>query len=172
MIGFDETTVAYDSAKARLGERGKLDFVFPDRAPQEAMKLNLPEALVVSPDDDIHRRLTEILGSCGFASVLACTVAECRRALVQHDVCLVLCVERLADGNYQAIVEFVKKFDPNVPVIVVSRTGDWPEYLNAMCAGASDYLLYPPIPGELRRGIRNAFLQRQHRQNAQDVEFL
>src|SRR2546425_312099 len=140
MIRFDEASVAYDAAKARSGECGKLDFVFPDDAPHEAMMLNLPEALVVSPDDEIHRKLTEILGHCGFASVLASTVAESKRALAQHDVSLVLCVEHLADGNYQAVVEFVKKFDSNVPVIVVSRTGDWPDYLRAICVGVFDYL--------------------------------
>ena len=165
MIRVDATTIASDSAKPRLGETGNLDFALPDRAPQEAMTLNSPEALVASPDSDVHRKLTEILGHCGFASVLACTVAESRRVLAQHDVCLVLCVERFADGNYQAVLELVKKFDPNVPVIVVSRTGDWPDYLKAMCAGVFDYLPYPPIPGELRRNIRNAFLERQRQQN-------
>jgi len=172
MIRFDEATDAFDAAKARSGERGKLDIVFPDDAPQEAIVLNLPEALVVSPDDEIRRKLTEILCHCGFASILASTVAESKRALAQHDVCLVLCVERLAEGNYQAVVEFVKKFDSNVPVIVVSRTGDWPDYLRAICAGVFDYLAYPPIPGELRRGIRNAFLQRQRQKNTEKVEFL
>jgi len=171
MMRFDETPLGYDSAMVRVGEAGNLDFTLPNREPQEGMLLNLPEALVVSPDDDVHRKLAEILGHCGFASVLASTVAESRRALAQHDVCLVLCVECLPDGNYQAVVEFVKTFDPNVPVIVVSRTGDWPDYLRAMCVGVFDYLAYPPIPGELRRGIRNAFLQRQRPKNIEDVEF-
>ena len=165
MMRFNETTVACDSAKARMGPSGRLDFVFPNRASQEAMTLNSPKALVVSPDGDIHRKLTNILGHCGFASVLAFTVHESQRALAKHDICVVLCVERLPDGNYQAVVELVKRFDPNVPVIVVSRTGDWPDYLKAMCLGAFDYLAYPPIPGELRQSIRNAFLERQRQQN-------
>jgi two-component system, NtrC family, C4-dicarboxylate transport response regulator DctD len=164
MMRFDEAAVACDSAKALMRASGNLDYVLADHASQEAMALKSPQALVVSPDDDIHRKLTEILGHCGFASVLARTVAEGRGALAHHNICLALCVERFADGNYQAVVEFANRFDPNVPVIVVSRTGDWPDYLKAMCAGAFDYLAYPPIPGELRRGIRNALLERQRQQ--------
>ena len=42
MIRFDEVTVGHDFAKPRSEERRTLDFVFPDRAPQEAMRLSLP----------------------------------------------------------------------------------------------------------------------------------
>ena len=73
---------------------------------------------------------------------------------------MVLCDECLVDGGYQAVVEIVKQADTNSPVIVFSRTGDWPEYLAATRAGAYDYLPYPPVPTELSRVIRNAFLDR------------
>jgi DNA-binding NtrC family response regulator len=51
----------------------------------------------------------------------------------------------------------VGQSDTKVPVIVVSRTGDWSEYLTAVRGGIFDYLAYPPIPRELQRVIQNAF---------------
>lgn len=42
MVRLDETTVGHDFAKPRSEERRTLHFVFPDRAPQEAMSLSLP----------------------------------------------------------------------------------------------------------------------------------
>jgi len=85
-------------------------------------------------------------------------VGESLTALVQHDVCLVLCDEFVVGGNYRAVVEIVVHADTKVPVIFVSCTGDWPEYLAAIRSGAFDDVAYPPIPGELQRIIRNAFL--------------
>jgi DNA-binding NtrC family response regulator len=74
---------------------------------------------------------------------------------------MILCDEFVVDGNYLAVVEVLERADRKVPVIVVSRTGDWPEYLTAIRNGAFDYVAYPPVPGELQRIIRNAFLQRE-----------
>lgn len=51
--------------------------------------------------------------------------------------------------------------ETRVPVIVVSQTGDWPEYLTAMSGGAFDFLAYPPIAGDLQQTIQNALLGRQ-----------
>src|SRR6267142_1221619 len=67
--------------------------------------------------------------------ILASTVAGSQMALAQHRFCMVLCDECLADGDYRAIVEIAKLANTRPPVIVLSRTGDWPEYLAATRAG-------------------------------------
>jgi DNA-binding NtrC family response regulator len=158
MIRCDETAVKYDLAE---GGGGKSEVTFSDRVFQERLMSSLPNGLVVSSDDEVRRKLAEILGYGGLIPVLASTVAESRTALVRHDVCMVLCDEFVVDGNYRAVVEVVEHADTKVPVIVVSRAGDWPEYLSAIRSGAFDYLAYPPIPGEPQRIIRKAFLERE-----------
>jgi DNA-binding NtrC family response regulator len=147
--------------RLRERESEKSEVAFPNRACQERVMLSLPNGLVVSSDAEVRRKLAEILGHGGLAPVLASTVAESRTALVRHDVCMVLCDEFVVDGNYRAVVEVVEHADTKVPVIVVSRIGDWPEYLAAIRSGVFDYLAYPPIPGELQRVIRSAFLERE-----------
>lgn len=161
MMRFDETTVEHDLADAREREIEKSEVAFPNRACEERVMLSLPNGLVVSSDAEVRRKLAEILGHGGLAPVLASTVAESRTALVRHEVCMILCDEFVVDGNYRAVVEVVEHADTKVPVIVISRTGDWPEYLTAIRGGVFDYLAYPPIPGELQRVIRNAFLKRE-----------
>ena len=123
--------------------------------------LQLPNGLVVSSDDNVRRKLAETLGQCGLAPVFASTVAESGMALAGHEIFIVLCSDRLDEGEYEDIVKLVVRSETKVPVIVVSRTGGWPEYLTAINGGAFDYLAYPPIPGDLQQTIRNALLGRQ-----------
>jgi len=111
---------------------------------------------VVSSDEEVRRKLGEILGQCGLAPVFASTVTESGMALAGNEVFIVLCDDCLSDGKYMDIVKLVGQSDTRVLVVVVSRTGEWPEYLTAIRVGAfGDYAahqvphvfgLVPPFP--------------------------
>jgi CheY-like chemotaxis protein len=165
MICSDETHVAYDIVENPESETGTFDLSFAGLAPQETLTLNLPKCLVVSSDAGIRRELAELLRRCGLALILVSTLTESRMALTSLEVCIVLCDECVVDGNYPAILEIVEHVDRKIPVIVISRTGEWPEYLAAIRCGAFDYLAYPPIAGEFQRVIRNAFRERDGRRH-------
>jgi DNA-binding NtrC family response regulator len=160
MILLNDTRLLNRSTKTSQRESRKNEVMLPDRARQVPVMLNRFPGMVVSSEDRVRRRLAEILGQCGLTPIIACTVAESHMALARHKFSVVLCDECLVDGGYQEVVEIVKQADTNSPVIVLSRAGDWPEYLAATRAGAYDYLPYPPVPRELSRVIRNAFLDR------------
>jgi DNA-binding NtrC family response regulator len=155
MIRCDETASGYGLAEVRT------EVTLSDRGCQQGVMLSLPNGLVASSDGEVRRKLAEILGHGGLTPVLASTVAETRTALARYDVCMVLCDEFIVDGNYRAVIEIAEHAETKVPVIVVSRIGDWPEYLAAVLSGAFDYLAYPPVPEELQRVIGNAFLERE-----------
>ena len=122
-----------------------------------------PKGLVVSSDDEVSRKLAESLGQCGVAPLFACTVVESRMVLTGREVLVVLCNERLADGTYEDVVNLAHRSHATIPLVVVSRTGDWPEYLRAVDRGAFDYVAYPPRSGDLERAIRSALVwQRQN----------
>jgi two-component system, NtrC family, C4-dicarboxylate transport response regulator DctD len=112
--------------------------------------------LIVTPDDAIRRWAAANLTTHGIAPLITCSVAASTIALAQYKVCMVLCDESAEDGGYRAVIDIANRVDPNLPVIVISRNGDWPEYLAATSAGAFDYMAYPPLPGELRRVISQA----------------
>jgi DNA-binding NtrC family response regulator len=164
MVRYDETHAAYGFVEVPGAEGGTLDAAFAGRA-QETLMLNLPKCLVVSSDPGVRRELAEILRPCGLAPVLASSLTESRIALTSPEVCMVLCDECVVDGNYPGLLEIVEQVDRKLPVIVVSRTGEWPEYLAAIRCGAFDYLAYPPIPGEFNRVIRNALRERECRKH-------
>jgi DNA-binding NtrC family response regulator len=98
---------------------------------------------------------------CAFARVVASTVEDSGTALTWNEISIVVCDDRLDDGNYEDVVKLVVRSETKVPVIVVSQTGDWPEYLTAMRGGAFDFLSYPPVAGDLQQTIQNALRVRQ-----------
>jgi len=150
------TTITHDAAIRKTNDE-KFEFAYALRQRDKEAILKFPNGLVVSSNEEVRRRLGEILGQCGLATVFASTVAESGMALAGNEVFIVLCDDFLPDGRYVDIVRLVGQSDTKALVIVVSRTGEWPEYLTAIRAGAFDYSAYPPIPGELQRIIQNAF---------------
>jgi len=156
MSELHRTTIPYDPATRKASDE-KFEFAYALRRRSKEVILKLPSGLVVSADEEIRRKLGEILRQCGLAPVFASTVTESGSALAGNEVFIVLCDDCLPDGKYLDIVKLVGQSDTKVLVVVVSRTGEWPEYLTAIRAGAFDYLAYPPVPWELRRIIQNAF---------------
>jgi len=160
-----EATVLHDS-RTENTEHGEFELLFaPCR--RKGATSNPPNGLVVSSDDEVRRKLAESLDECGLGSIFSSTVAESRTAMAGGEVFVVVCNEWLPDGSYVDIVKLVAKSCTRIPLIVISRIGDWPEYLMAISAGAFDYVAYPPIRGDLQRAIRNALVwNRQNREGA------
>lgn len=62
----------------------------------------------------------------------------------------------LHDKGLQSIVEEMGKRPVPVPVIAVSRTGEWHECLAALRVGAFDYMALPPQRDEVKRVLKFA----------------
>jgi DNA-binding NtrC family response regulator len=169
MMQLDPNNVRYDGGEARRTDGKRYETAFALRQRKKMVMLQAPSGLVVSSDDEVRRKLAQVLRQCALAPVLASTVAESAMVLAGHEISVVVCNDRMDDGKYEDIVKLVVRSETKVPVIVVSRTGDWPEYLTAMCGGAFDYLVYPPIPGDLQETIRNALLGRQRHVNGEET---
>ena len=169
MIQLEGTTMRYGPAENQEGNRGKFECAFSLRRLEKVVMLKTPNGLVASSDEEVRRSLAEILAQCELVPLFSSTVAESRMVLSRRKVFIVLSHDLLVDGEYDDIVRMVSQSDTNVPVIVVSRTGDWPEYLTAIRAGVFDYLAYPPIAGELQRIIRNALSWNKQYQGAEVI---
>jgi len=158
MIQIEERAARYDALEPKAIDVSNLEFAFALRQQKREANLQVPSGLVVSSDTEVRRNLAEVVRQCALTPVLASTVAESAMALGRHEILIVVCNDRLEDGKYEDIVKLAVRPEMQVPVIVVSRTGDWPEYLAAMGGGAFDYLVYPPFPGDLQQTIQNALL--------------
>ena len=158
MIQLDPNNVRYDDGEPTRIDGKRYEIAVALRQRKRRVMLQVRSGLVVSSDDDVRRKLAHVLRQCALAPVLASTVAESGMVLAGKEISVVVCNDRMDDGKYEDIVKLVVRCETKVPVIVVSRTGDLAEYLTAMCGGAFDYLVYPPIPGDLQETIRNALL--------------
>ena len=108
MVPFNDTSEMHHSAKASQPESTRHEGMLPFRARQVPMMSSLFRGMVVSSEDSVRRRLAELLRQSGLTPVLASTVADSQAALARDKVCMLLCDECLADGNYQAVVDIVK----------------------------------------------------------------
>src|SRR5215475_3019296 len=118
----------------------------------------VPNGLVVTPDYDMRGNLGEALLLSGVAPIFAASIADAAYHLATSSINFVVCEHHLSDGPYTELLSIARASVSPPPLIVVSSTGDWPDYFEAIDRGAYDFLAYPLIPGELQR-ILSAYLR-------------
>jgi DNA-binding NtrC family response regulator len=145
---------------------------FPILEPQTGEHPDIPNGLVVSANDRIRGTLGEALLLCGMAPTFSTSLAESGKHLKADDLSVVICEDLLPDGRYSDLLQLQQQSANNTPVIVVSRTGDWEEYFEALERGAHDFLAYPLIPGELQRILKAFLAERRQQCKARTVSHL
>ena len=133
--------------------------VFPYLRHTSNGRFAVPNGLVVTADYDMRGRLGEALLLCGIAPVFAASVADAAHHLATSPINVIVCEHRLPDGHYSELLSLARNSVTTPPVVVISSTGDWPDYFDAIDRGAYDFLAYPLIPGELQR-IVSTYLKR------------
>lgn len=108
-------------------------------------------ALVISSSEDNCAALSVVLSSEGLAPMLCSSMVEACALLEHGEISIVFCDDRLPGRCLEKVVaKACEKRNP-IPVVAVSRTGEWHEYLEALRIGAFDYLSLPPRRDELDR---------------------
>ena len=155
MNAFDHGTLSIELTVAQRDPGLRDPDAFPVFLTQRHDDASIPDGLVVSRDQSIRSALSEVLLHCGVAPVFAGTVREAVLDIAKRDRSFALCQDALRDGSYEDLLRIRDAFGSSLPLIVISRTGEWPDYFRAIDQGAYDFLAYPLIPGELQRIIRN-----------------
>jgi DNA-binding NtrC family response regulator len=132
--------------------------VFPFLRRTARGRFVVPNGLVVASNYKMRGNLGEALLLCGVAPILAASIADAAYHLATSSISFVLCEHHLPDGPYAELLSLSCALAAPPPVVVVSPTGDWPDYFEAIDRGAYDFLAYPLIPGELQR-IVTAYLK-------------
>src|SRR5262245_20434840 len=115
MSDFEKTAMPYDATTRKVHGQTP-EFASPLGRRKNGVVL---KGLVVSSDDEVRRKLAEILGQFGLVAEFASTVTESAVALTAHEVIVVLCQDSLADGRYEDIVEMADALGAKVPIVVV-----------------------------------------------------
>ncbi len=118
--------------------------------------------ILIVDDDGIIRGVTSrILETDGYRVDEASNITEAREKIVQNDYSLVLLDLRLPDGNGLASILMLKKLRPQLDVVVMTGYGTLDAVIEAMRAGAVDFLLKPCSAQQLRETTKKAIAKRE-----------
>ena len=127
------------------------------------------DVLIVSERPDHLRPLIRVLDASS-ARISACfTIRQARAIFSRQPVDLVFSDEYLSDGSYRELL-LASRFGQNAPgFVLLLRTGEWEEYLDAMRLGALDVLRCPLEAAEVEATALRAIAQREKRSAARLV---
>ena len=114
--------------------------------------------LVVDDQSNNRSELTKNIRRLGFESESASDAIQARDKLLQKKYCMVIANAQTAGTDGRNILTSVKKISPQVPVILTAENGTVDGAVEAMQAGAIDYLLIPfsieTLDKTLKKAIR------------------
>ncbi|HEV7391124.1 MAG TPA: sigma-54 dependent transcriptional regulator [Burkholderiales bacterium] len=114
------------------------------------------QVLVVDDEADIRELLSMTLTRMGLEAHCAASSAEALGMLQKHSYELCLTDMRLTDGDGLAVLDYVAKHRPELPVAVITAHGSAENAVAALKAGAFDYLAKPVSLNQLRTLVRSA----------------
>lgn len=116
----------------------------------------LPATLIVCPDGEDQRALTEILGLAGWNTVCACSYAQAAQYLERQETPVVITARDLPDGNWKALLNLLTRMAFPPKLIVTAKLADdhlWAEVLNL---GGFDVLAQPFDHAEVAHSVGQA----------------
>ncbi|QWT20270.1 sigma-54 dependent transcriptional regulator [Bacillus sp. NP157] len=112
--------------------------------------------LVIDDERDIRELLTITLGRMELDVDAVGSVSEARNALASRRYDLCFTDMRLPDGSGQEIIELIAATFPDMPVAMITAYGNVDAAVNALKAGAFDFVSKPVDIHLLRRLVKTA----------------
>jgi two-component system, NtrC family, response regulator PilR len=122
-----------------------------------------PSALIVDDEHDIRELLVLTLGRMGLRTDTAATVAMARAQLAQGRYDLCLTDMRLPDGSGLDVIATIAAEHPDTPVAMITAFGNVDAAVEALKAGAFDFVSKPVDLTVLRRLVKHALDLNQRR---------
>ncbi len=115
----------------------------------------LPDKTLLVLDDDapLRTRLGRALEQRGFEPVLVGSVAEALVAVRTHPPAFAVLDMRLEDGSGLRVVEAVREARPDAKIIMLTGYGNIATAVQAVKAGAVDYLSKPADADDVARAL-------------------
>jgi len=105
--------------------------------------MNDQRALIIDDEPDIRELLTLTLMRMGVDCDTAENVRSAMEQLERHTYNLCLTDMKLPDGSGMDIVHFIQKHQPMLPVAMITAHGNMDLAIEAMKAGAFDFVNKP-----------------------------
>jgi two-component system response regulator PilR (NtrC family) len=123
-------------------------------------------ALVVDDERDIRELLVLTLGRMGLRVDTAADLSSARAQLAQGEYDLCLTDMRLPDGSGQDLIEHISQRYPDTPVAMITAFGNVEAAVQALKAGAFDFVTKPVDLSVLRRLVQHALDLNEQRRTA------
>ncbi|MEH6550505.1 MAG: sigma-54 dependent transcriptional regulator [Pseudomonadales bacterium] len=120
------------------------------------MTKHLHSALVIDDEPDIRELLQLTLQQMDIEVTQAADVSSAKALLENHHYDLCLTDMRLPDGDGIEIVKLTQKFYPDMPIAVLTAHGSVESAINALKAGAFDFVSKPLKLAQLRELVQTA----------------
>jgi two-component system, NtrC family, response regulator PilR len=124
-------------------------------------------ALIVDDERDIRELLVLTLGRMGLRVDTAADLASARELLAANRYDLCFTDMRLPDGSGQSLIELIATRFPETPVAMITAHGNVDAAVEALKAGAFDFVSKPVDLSVLRRLVQNALQLGEQRRNQQ-----
>jgi DNA-binding NtrC family response regulator len=118
--------------------------------------------LVISADLEGRRTVNRILEALSVNTIACSMVSEAQQVLSLQRPHLVFCDERLPDGSYADLLEWKHPGQIPPPIVVLTRTGEWELYMDAMREGAFDVIRSPWDPTDIELSLLRAARDEKH----------
>ena len=115
--------------------------------------------LLVEDDQSLGQLLAEELEMDGYTMLRAGTVDEARQQLRGQRPSLIVSDLRLPDGDGLQVLSFQQAEHPGIPFIVITAFGTVDQAVDALKAGADDFLTKPLSTDHLRLKIKRLLAQ-------------
>ncbi|MEJ5207219.1 MAG: sigma-54 dependent transcriptional regulator [Lysobacteraceae bacterium] len=125
-------------------------------------------ALIVDDERDIRELLVLTLGRMGLRVDTAADVAQARAMLEANRYDLCFTDMRLPDGSGHSIIELIAQRFPETPVAMITAHGNVDAAVEALKAGAFDFVSKPVDLAVLRRLVQNALRLGEERRAQHD----
>lgn len=122
----------------------------------EAARMSRQKALIVDDEPDIRELLEITLGRMKLDTRSARNVKEARELLAREPFDLCLTDMRLPDGSGLDLVQYIQQRHPQTPVAMITAYGSLDTAIQALKAGAFDFLTKPVDLGRLRELVATA----------------
>jgi two-component system, NtrC family, response regulator PilR len=125
-----------------------------------------PRLLLVDDEPNIREMLTILFDKHGYLVTSAASFREGETALARNDFDVVLSDIRMPDGNGLDLLRLVKRQSPRTAVVMITAHTSTKDAVEALKAGAADYIAKPFDVEELehivRREIEKQDLEREN----------
>ncbi len=128
-----------------------------------------PRILVVDDEPVMGSSLEKILRAWGYEAVLAATAAEAREAFRPGAFAAALLDLRLPDGDGVSVLRALRESDPEIPVVMMSAYGTVEAAVEAVKAGAVDFVTKPLQMDHVRHVLERALAEAGTRREVQEL---